>query len=157
LVFWILFLYLYSLQICNYYKLMNFIEHLTSNNIKPSIQRIKIFEYLYSNPIHPTVDHIYLALVSDIPTLSKTTVYNTLRLFIDNNIATAVTIEDNEVRYDAVMEQHAHFKCSVCGNIYDIEIDLSKITFHKLNDFVVDKTNIYLNGKCKKCLTNNKN
>jgi Fur family peroxide stress response transcriptional regulator len=132
---------------------MDFTNKLSSNNIKPSIQRIKIYEYLYNNKIHPTVDNIYLGLVNDIPTLSKTTVYNTLKLFIENNIATTVTIEDNEVRYDAFMDEHAHFKCDECGNIFDVEIDVKDLKFKKLNDFKVDKTNIYLNGKCKKCIT----
>ena len=101
---------------------MDFVSHLTSNNIKPSLQRIKIFEYLYENKDHPTVETIYSDLVGAIPTLSKTTVYNTLKLFIDNGITHTVTIEDNEVRYDAIMEEHAHFKCNDCGNVFDVEI-----------------------------------
>jgi Fur family peroxide stress response transcriptional regulator len=131
---------------------MDFINYLTTNNIKPSIQRIKVYEYLFNNKNHPTVDMIYTNLIDEIPTLSKTTVYNTLKLFIDNGIATTVTIEDNEVRYDATMEEHAHFKCDNCGDIYDVEIDLEQLRFKKLNDFKIDKTNIYLNGICKKCL-----
>ena len=133
---------------------MDLVNHLTSNNIKPSLQRIKIFEYLYGNKELPTVETIYYDLVGDIPTLSKTTVYNTLKLFIDNGITATVTIEDNEVRYDAIMEEHAHFKCDSCGNIYDVEIDVSALKFKKMESFQVHKTNIYLRGKCNKCLIN---
>ncbi len=132
---------------------MDLAAHLTKNNIKPSLQRMKIFEYLYKNKNHPTVDMIYSSLSKEIPTLSKTTVYNTLNLFVVNNVAITVTIEDNEVRYDATIEDHAHFKCDICGTIYDIEMDLSQAKFMKLNDFEVDKTSVYLNGKCKRCLT----
>ncbi len=132
---------------------MNIAQYLSTHNIKPSVQRMKIYEYLYSNKTHPTVDKIYTNLVNEIPTLSKTTVYNTLKLFIDNGIASAVTIEDNEVRYDAKIEDHAHFKCNSCGNIYDIDLDLLKMNFKKLDDFKVDKTTIHLNGICKKCIT----
>ena len=132
---------------------MNFVSHLSKHNIKPSLQRIKIFEYLHGNKEHPTVDTIYSNLVGDIPTLSKTTVYNTLKLFIDNGITSTVTIEDNEVRYDAIMEEHAHFKCDLCGNVYDVEFDASALKFKKMNAFKVEKTNIYLKGKCKKCIT----
>ncbi len=133
---------------------MNFTNYLTTNNIKPSIQRLKVYEYLYNNKTHPTVDNIYINLVEEIPTLSKTTVYNTLKLFVDNGIVKAITIEDNEVRYDAFMENHAHFKCDVCGIIYDVEVDLSQLKIVKSDGFKIDKTNIYLNGKCKKCLIN---
>jgi Fur family peroxide stress response transcriptional regulator len=131
---------------------MNFVTHLTSNNIKPSLQRIKIFEYLYETREHPTVDTIYSNLIEEIPTLSKTTVYNTLKLFIDNGITSTVTIEDNEVRYDAIMEEHAHFKCDNCRNVYDVEIDISALKFKEINSFKVEKTNIHLRGKCNKCL-----
>lgn len=133
---------------------MDFVNHLTTHNIKPSLQRIKIFEYLYDNREHPTVDTIYTDLVDDIPTLSKTTVYNTLKLFIDNGITSTVTIEDNEVRYDAIMEDHGHFKCNQCGNVYDVDIDTSNIKFNQLKDFQIEDTNIYLKGICNKCLTN---
>ena len=131
---------------------MDFVAHLTTNNIKPSLQRIKIFEYLYKNREHPTVETIYSYLVEEIPTLSKTTVYNTLKLFIDNGITHNVTIEDNEVRYDAIMEEHAHFKCNTCGNVFDVEIDLSALKIKEKKSFQIEKTNIYLKGKCNKCL-----
>ena len=133
---------------------MDFASHLATNNIKPSIQRIKIFEYLHENREHPTVDVIYKDLVGDIPTLSKTTVYNTLKLFVDNGITSTFTIDGNEARYDAIMEEHAHFKCKKCNNVFDVEIDALKLKFSQLNDFQIDNTNIYLKGICNKCLTN---
>jgi len=132
---------------------MDLVSHLTTNNIKPSLQRLKIFEYLHDNKQHPTVDRIYTDLVGEMPTLSKTTVYNTLKLFIDNGITSTFTIDGNEARYDAIMEEHAHFKCNECGYVYDVEIDTLKLKFNKLNDFQIDNTNIYLKGKCNKCLT----
>ena len=131
---------------------MDIVTYLTSNNIKPSLQRIKIFEYLYENREHPTVDTIYSNLVGAMPTLSKTTVYNTLKLFIDNGITSTFTIDGNEARYDAIMEEHAHFKCNCCNNVYDVEIEALKLKFSKLNDFQIDNTNIYLKGICNKCL-----
>ena len=60
-------------------------NYLKEHNIKPSYQRMKIFQYLLDNHNHPTVDTIYKALCTEIPTLSKTTVYNTLNLFIQQN------------------------------------------------------------------------
>ena len=101
----------------------NIAEHLKSHGIKPSLQRIKIYEFLLNNYEHPTVDTIYKELMSDIPTLSKTTVYNTLNLFVDNEVANVIIIEDHEARYDAIVEPHGHFKCKVRGKREDIEIE----------------------------------
>ena len=54
---------------------------LEEKNIRPSVQRMAIYNFLAENPVHPTVDTIYTALSPQMPTLSRTTVYNTLRQF----------------------------------------------------------------------------
>ena len=46
-------------------------ERLLEHNIKPSMQRIAIMEYLMNHPIHPSADDIYTALSPSMPTLSK--------------------------------------------------------------------------------------
>ncbi|HBG76892.1 MAG TPA: transcriptional repressor, partial [Clostridiales bacterium] len=73
-------------------------KYLLKNHIKPSFPRLKVFEYLAANASHPTVDDIYRALVAEMPTLSKTTIYNTLDLFLRANVIRAVTIDGNELR-----------------------------------------------------------
>jgi len=67
------------------------------------------------------------------PTLSKTTVYNTLNTFVRSNIIQEIIIEENEVRYDVVTENHGHFKCKTCGEIMDFDVDLSKIDLFEGN------------------------
>lgn len=57
-------------------------EYMLQYDIKPSVQRMAIMEYLMKNRVHPTADEIYGALYPMMPTLSKTTVYNTMRHFI---------------------------------------------------------------------------
>ena len=52
-------------------------EYLLKYNIKPSMQRIAIMDYLMVHRVHPTADEIYNALYPTMPTLSKTTIYNT--------------------------------------------------------------------------------
>ena len=55
------------------------IDIMKEHDIAPSMQRVKILEYLRNYKIHPTADMIYQALLDEMPTLSKTTVYNTLK------------------------------------------------------------------------------
>lgn len=135
----------------NNMKKINVSEFLKENDIKPSLQRIKIFEYLVENKNHPTVDTIYKELVKDIPTLSKTTVYNTLNLFMEKNIITVITIEENESRYDADTSLHGHFKCIDCGKVYDFNIDGNDIKSDLLQAFDIQEKHIYFKGKCKSC------
>ena len=126
-------------------------EYLKKHDIKPSYQRIKIFEYLLNNRTHPTVDEIFKALIGNIPTLSKTTVYNTLKLFTDKNIVIVINIEDNETRYDADVSNHGHFKCIKCGKVYDFKIDLGNVELKELDNFDVHEYHFYIKGICDKC------
>ncbi len=47
-------------------------DYLISYNIKPSVQRIAIMDYLLAHKTHPSIDEIYLALCKDILLLSLT-------------------------------------------------------------------------------------
>jgi Ferric uptake regulator family. len=125
---------------------------LLKENIKPSYARIRILEYLLSRKNHPTVDEIYTALVKDIPTLSKTTVYNTLNLFVKSNIARVLTIEENETRYDADMSCHGHFKCENCGMIRDFHFKSAAIDTDDLNGFLVREKDVFYYGLCPECM-----
>lgn len=126
-------------------------EILQANGISPSYQRIKIFEYLANTKAHPTVEAIYKEVISEIPTLSKTTVYNTLNLFIEKGIAIIITIDEGEARYDADIKLHGHFKCLECGVVEDVEIDLGDKEIEELKEYEIKEKHIYFRGKCKKC------
>lgn len=127
-------------------------EELVRRQIKPSHQRVKILEYLQEHRYHPTVDQIYQALKSEIPTLSKATVYNTLRAFEESNLVQTINIEENEARYDINTDYHGHFKCQSCGRVYDFQIDMNLDTIEDLKGFHVTEKNINLKGICPNCL-----
>lgn len=79
-------------------------EYLMSKGIRPSPQRIAIMDYLLDNCNHPTVEAVYDALHTSMPTLSKTTVYNTLKLFEKKQAVQILNIDERNVRLDATME-----------------------------------------------------
>ncbi|SCZ78306.1 Fur family transcriptional regulator [Acidaminobacter hydrogenoformans] len=122
---------------------------LLDNGIKPSYQRIRILEYLMTHRTHPTVAEVYNALIDEIPTLSKTTVYNTLKLLIDHEIVSEILIEEKEVLYDVAEEDHGHFKCVSCGALVDF--DLIDAPPSVPEGFVVQSVHIYYKGLCDKC------
>jgi len=130
---------------------------LKEKGISPSIQRLKVYEYLFSHRNHPSVDMIYDSIKDEIPTLSKTTVYNILKLFMKNDLVKSITIEGNELRFDAYTKPHAHFKCIKCGDIYDFEIDEEIYTKKEIEGNKILEHHIYFLGICKNCLKNIKN
>lgn len=136
-------------------KTENITYHLKQYNIKPSYLRIKVLEYLLAKKNHPTVDMIFNELAKEIPTLSKTTIYNTLKLFTDNKIVKIVTIENNEVRYDADISEHGHLKCEKCKKIYDFRIQIPNTNIDGLDGFEITEKEINFKGTCQECLKTN--
>lgn len=112
---------------------------------------MKIFQYLIEKKSHPTVDEIYRALSKEVLTLSKTTIYNTLNLFIEKGITKVITIEENETRYDALTDIHGHFKCEVCETIFDIPVLPEHLMVSESDKFKINEYHIYFKGICHKC------
>ncbi|MDR2040561.1 MAG: transcriptional repressor [Bacteroidales bacterium] len=127
-------------------------QHLTSHDIRPSMQRVAIMQYLMEHMTHPTIDEIFNDLLPSMPTLSKTTVYNTLKLFYDKKAVLSLTIDEKNVRYDANTFDHAHFKCKKCGMIYDIPMNKEEVpSFKEDMDLLHEETQVYFLGTCKNC------
>lgn len=129
------------------------IDYLVQHGIKPSVQRMAVMEYLLSHHTHPTADEIHSALTARIPTLSKTTVYNTLRLLVDNGAVTQLTIDERNVCFDAEARPHAHFLCNRCGKVYDLPLRQVNIdaAAEIPESFRTESAALYYCGKCAAC------
>ena len=127
-------------------------DYLSENGIRPMNKRVKIMNYLVSKRNHPTAEMIYLEMVNEIAGLSKTTVYNTLNLFVQEGIARALNIDSNELRYDADISQHGHFKCKECGEVYDFSLNKDMLQDLRLKNFVLTDYQFSIKGICSICL-----
>ena len=134
----------------------NSIKLLKEKKIRPSYTRIRILEYLINHKTHPTVEEIYSRLITDIPTLSRTTIYNTLSLLAGNGILKAITTEENEKRYDGNVNDHGHIKCASCGRIFDFMVDMNCIASHDLKGFEITEKNVFFMGTCPDCIKKTK-
>lgn len=127
------------------------------HNIVPSLHRISIYQYLLENNIHPTAEQIYKELINHIPSLSKTTVYNSVKILAEKGLIIELPIENNELRYDAQTYTHAHFKCIVCGRVYDIPLEEPNFKeIDKKIEAAGHKTlsrNFLFKGICNRCLS----
>lgn len=128
------------------------ISRLRTAGIAASEPRIAILMYLDGNKTHPTVDAIYQQLAETHPTLSKTTVYNTLKLFASLNLVQQLNIENGELRYDPDTTIHAHFKCRRCGCVHDAQVDALPLPVHHPHIGQLEATQIHFYGLCDQCL-----
>ena len=99
-----------------------YVKILKDNGLKVTPQRMDILKYLDKHRTHPTADDIYQELKKDSPSLSKTTVYNSLEILAKHKIVQVLTISGTEMRYDFKAEMHHHFLCDTCGRIIDINV-----------------------------------
>lgn len=127
-------------------------DELVHRSIRLSHPRLMVLEYLVRNRSHPTVELIYSELHPRLPSLSKTTVYNTLRLLQEAGLVRTVSIDDAEARYDIVTGDHGHFQCEICGEVFDFEADIAGITSLDLNGFLVKDRSVHFKGRCPACL-----
>ena len=121
--------------------------------IRPSMQRLAIMDSLINHPIHPTIDDVYQALSNKVPTLSRTTVYNTLRMLSENQAAQMITIDEHRVCYDGNVESHVHFYCKKCGKIIDLFGEQApKLEGEKtVEGNIIQEEQLYYKGICAKC------
>lgn len=125
-------------------------NYLRQKGIKASFQRVKIFDYLQNSREHPSVSKIFDDLHPHIPSLSRATVYNTINLFLEKHLVVPVPVEGAEARYDLSDPIHAHFYCTDCGEIYDLETKMTTLP-PELSDFEVSESFLLYKGRCPRC------
>jgi Fur family ferric uptake transcriptional regulator/Fur family peroxide stress response transcriptional regulator len=131
---------------------IDIINRLLDFGIKPSVQRMAIMEYLMDNMVHPTADTVFNKLSPFLPTLSKTTVYNTLKLLEKQGAIVALHIDEKNIRYDADISLHGHFKCKQCGGISNFPVTrIEWIEMEYPEESLITEYQMYLKGYCRKC------
>lgn len=121
-------------------------------DIRPSVQRLAVMNYLIEHRNHPTVDDIFSSLSPSMPTLSKTTVYNTLRLLVDGGAAQMLTIQEHNSCFDADTTPHAHFLCKQCGRVFDMNFfDFKDRIPDEVEGHSIEETYQFFKGTCRYC------
>ena len=128
-------------------------QELIDAGIRPSVQRLAIFEYVRQSCQHPTAEVVYEALCDELGSLSLTTVYNTLKLFVDAGLISMLTIDDTFRCFDGNRNYHAHFRCNHCGCIVDMEMKKEFISLVEgIEGYEVTDAQLYLKGLCPVCI-----
>ena len=137
-----------------------YVNLLKTHDLKVTHQRLSILEYIDNHRIHPTADTIYTILKKNNPSLSRTTVYNTLEILSDTGIIQQLTICPTECRYDMSSEMHHHFICKKCHTVYDIEFSCPNVKTlkEKASDqgHQIQEIHGYFKGLCNKCIQKRK-
>lgn len=118
-------------------------------NLRITPQRMDVYRFLKENPVHPSADMIYHAMVKEHPNLSRTTIYNILNTLVENGLAITVKVDEKEVRYDGNASYHGHFRCLSCGEITDFVP--AKVKHQGLEKYNIVQQDVYFSGFCPHC------
>ncbi|MBR2405579.1 MAG: transcriptional repressor [Clostridia bacterium] len=129
-------------------------DTLRSRGISPTQQRLAVYQYLLDHRTHPTADTVYQALVAEYPTISRTTVYNTMRALFGAGLLRIVTIDAEEQHFDADTADHGHFRCTKCGSLFDFTLPANASQRLAPNGYHTEIFDVYATGVCPHCQSN---
>lgn len=123
----------------------------SEKNIRLTPQRIGVYRFLLENRIHPTVDTVYHSLKTENPSLSKTTIYNTVDTLAEAGLVRLIRASEGEVRLDAFVDRHGHFICTQCGEIADFSLDGCNMP-ESMKQFQIADFEVQATGLCPRCM-----
>jgi len=130
------------------------IQLFNQKGLKITPQRRLIFELLAENENHPTAKELYQLVLSRMPDVSQTTVYNTLRELVTfGELAPVENLSEAGARFDTNSNPHHHLFCTHCHTIVDIERDFPdvKLALEEAKGYQIVKNQITFYGICQEC------
>jgi Fur family iron response transcriptional regulator len=103
---------------------------LERHGIRPTQQRVRVAEVLLAAPVHLTAEQLLTSLRQAPSRVSKATVYNTLKLFVDHGLVRQIHLDPERCVYDSVIAPHHHFQNVATGEMVDIrpdDLELSRL------------------------------
>ena len=135
-----------------------FVQKDTRGFLRKTRQRETILAVLRSTDTHPSADWIYQEVKQVLPHISLGTIYRNLRILVESGEALELSFGSTSSRFDGNPENHYHFVCSECDNVYDLDLPLkdhlhrqvAEETGHQIQDHRLE-----FYGVCHHCLTQN--
>jgi Fur family ferric uptake transcriptional regulator len=130
---------------------------LESHHLKQTKQREVILEAFLETGDHVTGEDLYQKIRERYPRIGYTTVYRTLKLFVEAGLAEEHHFDDGVTRYEMEHEHHDHLVCTLCGKILEFESALIERAQKEIAEglgFVVLRHRHELYGHCSDCREN---
>ena len=96
---------------------------LEQHGIKPSAQRVAIASYVLHTDEHPSADEVWTRVSQTFPMVSRATVYNTLKLFVERGLLRQLVLTEGRLVFDANTDKHHHIIDESTGKIHDLPWD----------------------------------
>jgi Fe2+ or Zn2+ uptake regulation protein len=130
-------------------------DRFRDRGLRVTPQRQVIFRLLQGNDVHPTVDSLYDAARTEMPTISLKTVYQTVHDLEAMGEVTLLDLGTGSVRVDPNVEHpHHHLICTECGKVRDVTVDVGglRLAPRDRHGFNVGDVQVHFRGVCDECV-----
>jgi Fur family peroxide stress response transcriptional regulator len=124
-------------------------ERLGTSGFRFTPQRRCVYDVLIHKRDHPTADEVFLRAKKAMSEISHATVYNCLDALVKSGLARQVQLQRGATRFCPNMEEHCHYYCDACGEVFDVP--LNSPTMPGPKGFKVDHYDIAVHGLCADC------
>src|SRR5437762_14102297 len=103
-------------------KMARINERLATSGFRFTPQREHVYDVLLEERDHPTAEEVFIRAKKGMPAISMATVYNCLAALVKCGLARQVSLERGAARFCPNMQEHCHFYCDGCENVFDIAL-----------------------------------
>jgi Fur family ferric uptake transcriptional regulator len=129
---------------------------LFTKGLKNTREREIILRELESRTDHFNAETLYFSLIQKGSSVSRPTIYRTLKLLEQLRFIEKLDIKKNCFYYETIPQrkEHGHLICEQCGKIIDFSsngIEILKSEACKDKDFKLENISVQVFGLCKDC------
>jgi Fur family transcriptional regulator, ferric uptake regulator len=134
-----------------------FEQALRERNLRSTSQRDDIARVFFAADRHLSIEELYTAVKKVNPRVGYATVYRTLKLLKECDLAAERHFDDGQARFEAVegeAQPHDHIICERCGKIVEFasqELERLQERIGRFLGFVVSRHRMELYGICADC------
>lgn len=99
---------------------MDLATRLRDADLRATGPRLAILAAVEDGKNHPSAEELHASLKEAHPSLSVSTIYNTLEVFLRVGLCRRVSGKGPRLRVDGTLHEHDHAICTTCGRIYDV-------------------------------------
>ena len=134
----------------------HFEKFLRDKGLRLTRQRQQIVKVFLSQKDHVSAEELYLKVKEETPEIGYTTVYRTLKLLFEAELAHAHNFRDGFSRFEPahLVEHHDHLICRKCGRITEFvnkHIEKMQENVAREHGFKITDHTLDIYGVCRDC------
>lgn len=130
------------------------LDLLREHGLRATSQRIEILDAVMASEGHPTAEEVWEQAREAQPTLSLSTVYDTLSRFVEIGLLKELHAGEGPTRYEFFDGPHVNLVCVECGAVEDADSHEIAALIAEADDasgFQIPPQPVELEGRCTAC------